>query len=469
MSKQPFLTKMLALALALAPLSVYADDGQGPGGRQGRQAPSAEEMQRRSEQSARDKAKYRESQGQNQSQNQSGYSSRGNVDEVEMARRRKQSEDQLARNAAAREGANSQSQARSQSRSQSQSQYPTQTQQQPNYKYGSAEERQAAKEERKRIRDMGGTTVTTETVKKKDGTKVKVVNSSDSYGTTTQVDQVSRNGTVSQRKTVEQEKTGYRQQEISKRTTDFNRSGYVTKVTRERSEAFQGSSRYNTILSKSTTYSDYGTRYGSYYKTKQYADLGYRSGFDYRVNTVVNIYNYFNNPVIFWLYNDVYDSTYSSTYWGSEYSPYGVFRQSGIFLPTQELVNLSEEIANMRFANFSEFRTSMSSLATQLTSRIPGVQYNDIVITQSEVYYGKELVLIDGFVNTSLGAPVAFRALLDLNNAMKTLVFAPTQYDSAGSSVYNLVVLQQINARIGYSAPAPTQVYIPVATPSSDW
>jgi len=184
---------------------------------------------------------------------------------------------------------------------------------------------------------------------------------------------------------------------------------------------------------------------------------GFCGGFYYPVRTV-RIETYFHYPVITWLYAPTYEDDYWKGYYNGTWDPddseprYPVVRfpYAGIFFPTDTIKDLAAEVSGMPRALQYRFRTSMISFVDQLKAAISDQLQAPIKLGQYEVIVNhyqnlnNEAIVLEGFVDKQ-GAQYAFKALLDLVNPSRTMVFVPTSQDPDGS---NQAVLDAINARI---------------------
>ncbi|MBS1960602.1 MAG: hypothetical protein JST04_00190 [Bdellovibrionales bacterium] len=397
MSKFVLLSRLAAALLAVSSVSAFADPHCGPG-------VSKEECARRMAQSARDKARNQQNQ-QNNNNNYGGGYNGGSNNTVDYR-----------------------------------------TGNQP--KYGSAQEREQAKRDRKAARDRGETTTTTDVIYRKDGGTTVVTNTTNPYGqTNTQVNKYNPYGRQTQDKNVNvQHYRGTDVNVVDKRITDFGSRGNVRVITQERSLSYRNSSQYNTVISREQTYRNYRTNYSRYYQSPAYVSRGYHGGYYYDLRPVVQVDVYFSNPLVFWLFNSTYEDSYYRTYWGYDYQPFSAFNRAGVFYPTQDLIDLARDVAGMNYGNTANFRAAMQVLAEQLEAKLPGrLGSNDVVISHAEVV-SANLAVVEGYVNT-YGQPFSFKALLDLNNGYGSMVFVPSTWDR-DPTAYDLYILDQINARI---------------------
>ncbi|MBI3544896.1 MAG: hypothetical protein HY075_16610 [Deltaproteobacteria bacterium] len=185
---------------------------------------------------------------------------------------------------------------------------------------------------------------------------------------------------------------------------------------------------------------------------------GFRGGFYYPVTPVYEIQESFYNPIVFWLYADSYDETYYSTWYGSSFYQYRElqtpFQRPGVFFPTETLRELAFGVSALSIGQQIAFRAGIAGLADKLEWKLREGLFgasvylgrNDIVVSHYEML--NDAIVLEGFVTTN-ARQFAFKALLDLNDSNRNLVFVPASYDGTITE-QQLLDLRELNERIVY-------------------
>ena len=224
------------------------------------------------------------------------------------------------------------------------------------------------------------------------------------------------------------------------------------------------------------------SRVQSFYRNQQYHYYysawyrhGFYGGFYYPVRPYLEINNYFYYPVVNWLWDDTYDEGYYRD-WYPDYDQYPVheFEFAGIFYPTDTLRDCAIEVSAMSSVKQAHFRQGMTQFVHLLIDGLNAnletpveIDRDDVVINHYQNLQDKAIVF-EGFVDTG-SVSQAFKALIDIEDPSRTLVFVPTTQDPNDQ---DLAVLDQMNQRIielgGNPLVAdqePTNAKIPMAKP----
>jgi len=202
---------------------------------------------------------------------------------------------------------------------------------------------------------------------------------------------------------------------------------------------------------------DRGGRYGGYYRDFGWHNYyhgfwgyGFFGGFYYPFRPCFGIADYFFYPALYWLYVDAiedafYLAWYPNYYYGNPITP---FPYVGVWYPTEELVDMGVEVSAQPDIAQDNFRQGMTLLTQALTQQIANnldasvtLGTNEIVVTHYQNLQDTAYAM-DGFVDSpSLNLHVAFKALVDMSDPSKSMVFVPTgaQPTPADDGILNMI------------------------------
>lgn len=217
----------------------------------------------------------------------------------------------------------------------------------------------------------------------------------------------------------------------------------------------------------------YNNEHYRYYYSGWYRH-GFYGGYWYPVRPCYDVYNYFQYPLVFWIfYTAIDDANYWQYYYpgwsgqpvpapapgpapapptpGPVASPVQPNPFAGVFYPTDTLRDLAMEISVMSDVAQANFRVAVTDFVSDLQDEISEQLAQSIQLNQYDVvvsHYqnlGNRAIVLEGFVDRGDGLQFSFKALLDLENPNETLTFVPKAQDPDGSDTTKL---DQINQRI---------------------
>lgn len=248
---------------------------------------------------------------------------------------------------------------------------------------------------------------------------------------------------------------------------------YATKVWNEHSDLrarldLDRNSYYRNSLNRARAQYNRVRNYSqnSYYKYYYSAwhKVGFISGYFHPVRFAQDVYNYFGYPMVRWLYVKAVDPALLTVWYADDLAkyPYNELSHLGCFLPTDTLRDLAKDLNGREVEAQANFRAGMEILGTELSAQISehlvasyALAENDIVINQYQ-NLGSEAVVLTGFVDRA-NLHVAFKALIDLTDSSKTVVFVPRAYQPDNA---DLSRLEAINDRMKAAGLDPLQAQL---------
>jgi hypothetical protein len=215
----------------------------------------------------------------------------------------------------------------------------------------------------------------------------------------------------------------------------------------------------NEIVARTGVYRGYYSENSYRYYYSDWYRHGFYGGYYYPVRAYEDIESYFTYPVVYWMFAPDYDDTYWRTYyhrdWDSKPTPASCevkgIQFSRVLYPTDTVKDLGVEISALDACRQSDFRRAMETVLQTIQSDIGMQLGQDFQLGKYSVVINhyknlrNQAIVIEGFSDQD-DNHFAFKALLDLVNPGKSLVFVPNSQDA--SSATDLAALKALNDRI---------------------